>query len=103
MPSSAEPAIIYRTDPPHATITLNRPQRGNALTPELQGTFVDYLEAAAADSLVHFIILRARGKFFCTGMDLSASGSSLEGGAQALFERSRNFFEYLEGYPKPCE
>jgi enoyl-CoA hydratase/carnithine racemase len=96
-------AILFSAEGPCATITLNRPQRGNALTPELQETFLRYLAQAAGDDLIHYVVLRAKGKYFCTGMDLSSSGSSLGGDSTDTYHKARAFFEALEQFPKPSE
>jgi methylglutaconyl-CoA hydratase len=52
------------------TLTLNRPERRNALTPEL----IEALTAAlvsAADSGVRAILLRGAGESFCAGLDIT--------------------------------
>ncbi|KDN53327.1 ClpP/crotonase [Tilletiaria anomala UBC 951] len=93
--------ILFHVEHPAATITLNRPARGNALTPELQNEFLSYLDRASKDNLIHYVILQAKGKYFCTGMDLSTTGSSLAGGNEQLYIAGRSFFEALESFPKP--
>jgi enoyl-CoA hydratase/carnithine racemase len=53
-----------------ATITLDRPDRGNALTLELCTDLVDALAAADADDEVGAVVLTGRGRHFCLGADL---------------------------------
>jgi enoyl-CoA hydratase/carnithine racemase len=53
------------------TLTLQRPERGNALGPELVEALISAAEAAIADSAVHTLVLRGAGRHFCTGLDLS--------------------------------
>ena len=57
-------------------ITLNRPERGNALTPELLRELEARVEEADADPSVHVLLLAGSGKGFCGGYDLvwSAEG-----------------------------
>ena len=53
------------------TLTLQRPERGNALGPELVEALISAAEAAIADASVHTLVLRGAGRHFCTGLDLS--------------------------------
>ena len=53
------------------TITLNRPERKNALTPEMQGELIAALEAASSGSC-RVVVLRGAGDAFCAGLDLSS-------------------------------
>ena len=52
------------------TITLNRPERRNAITPEMQLELIAAFEAASRESRV--LILRGAGPAFCSGLDLTA-------------------------------
>ncbi len=52
-------------------IWLNRPQKRNALTVELCIDLADAIEAAADDPQAGAILVAARGKVFCAGMDLA--------------------------------
>ena len=74
-----EPAILYTRIEQNGTawaeIALNRPEKGNALTlPMLQ-----QLESIAAgietDPALRAVVIRARGRFFCTGGDIEAWGA----------------------------
>jgi enoyl-CoA hydratase len=53
------------------TLTLQRPERGNALGPELVEALIGAAEAAIADPAVHTLVLRGAGRHFCTGLDLT--------------------------------
>ncbi len=52
-------------------LTLNRPERRNALTIDLMTELIAAVEAADADKTQRVLILRGAGKAFCTGMDLA--------------------------------
>ena len=54
-----------------ATLTLARPQLGNALGPELVEGLLSATRQALDDRSVHTLVLRGEGKHFCTGLDLS--------------------------------
>ena len=53
------------------TITLNRPERRNAMTPEMQAELIAAMEEAAA-SKCRVVVLAGAGQAFCSGLDLSA-------------------------------
>ena len=53
-----------------AVITLNRPERRNALSPGLITEVYDHLTAAQADDAVRSIVITGAGKGFCSGADL---------------------------------
>jgi methylglutaconyl-CoA hydratase len=63
-----------------ATVTLNRPERGNAfnqtMLEELGQCFLDLED----DARVRMVIMRGSGKHFCTGADISSRGQGKEGG-----------------------
>lgn len=65
-----------------ARITLNRPERGNGLTPTLIAELAACVERADLDPAVHVILLSGNGKGFCGGYDLvdSAEGMGALGG-----------------------
>jgi 2-(1,2-epoxy-1,2-dihydrophenyl)acetyl-CoA isomerase len=56
------------------TITLNRPEKKNALSTQLAWGVVEAVEAAARDDNVWVIALTGAGDSFCAGLDLSPSG-----------------------------
>jgi methylglutaconyl-CoA hydratase len=64
--------ILYEVSAPLATITLNRPDKRNALNPQLVSELIDTFSAAESDSQCRVVLLRAEGKAFCSGMDLEA-------------------------------
>ena len=73
--------IEFTVDRRIARITLNRPERGNGLTPQLIRELAECVEAADLDPRVHVMVLSGRGKGFCGGYDLVASAEQmLQGG-----------------------
>jgi enoyl-CoA hydratase len=61
--------IIYGVEESIATITLNRPERMNALTHELEAELHRIFDQADADRAVRVIILTGAGRAFCAGYD----------------------------------
>jgi enoyl-CoA hydratase/carnithine racemase len=68
-----EDQILYEVNDKVAVITLNRPHRANAQTMSLLDDLNAAWERAAADDGVRVIVLRANGKHFSSGHDLSGS------------------------------
>src|SRR6478736_3681271 len=56
-----------------ATITLNRPDSANAITPDQRNTVIRLMEDASVDLNVRAVVITAVGKHFCTGADLRVS------------------------------
>ncbi|WP_155121161.1 enoyl-CoA hydratase/isomerase family protein [Bryobacter aggregatus] len=56
-------------------ITLNRPDKRNALNREMSEAIVEAVEAAESDSGIGAILLAAQGAVFCAGMDLAEAVS----------------------------
>ncbi len=78
--------LTYETGDRVARITLNRPARGNGITPRMPTEIAACVERANLDPAVHAIALAGNGSGFCGGYDLvaSAEGEMAElGGAQA--------------------
>jgi len=71
--------IVDRTKPPIGYITLNRPERRNALSSKAGGT-IDQLEWAfeemREDPEIRVILIQGAGECFCTGFDLSGYDES---------------------------
>ncbi|MBL8487857.1 MAG: crotonase/enoyl-CoA hydratase family protein [Rhodocyclaceae bacterium] len=62
--------IRYETRGRVATITLNRPERLNAIVPAMPREIRLAVECANADDDVHVIVLKGAGRAFCSGYDL---------------------------------
>jgi enoyl-CoA hydratase/carnithine racemase len=60
------------------TLSLNRPDRGNALGPELVEQLTEGFERAVAGG-ARLVVLRGEGRHFCTGFDLSDLDSLTDG------------------------
>ncbi|MXZ78104.1 MAG: enoyl-CoA hydratase/isomerase family protein [Acidimicrobiia bacterium] len=63
--------LLVVTAPPILTLTLDRPQRRNALTDDIVLALIDTLEAASADEEIRTVLLNATGDNFCSGFDLA--------------------------------
>ena len=63
--------LIYETDRGRARITLNRPERHNAISQAMHRGLHEALWRADADPEVHAIVIRGAGPSFCAGFDLT--------------------------------
>ena len=72
-----------------ATMTLNRPQRLNAWTPEMAAEMIDAFQKIDEDDSITVSILTGAGRGFCAGMDLSAGGSTFDASAQEGADKER--------------
>jgi len=62
--------LLSHRDGPARVLTLNRPERRNALTPELAKALANELELAGGEADARAVILRGAGGHFCVGLDL---------------------------------
>jgi enoyl-CoA hydratase len=67
-------SIVYETERGRARITLNRPDKLNALSLELQTELNEALWEADNDTSVHCVILKGAGRAFSAGYDLTGAG-----------------------------
>jgi methylglutaconyl-CoA hydratase len=82
-----------------ATVTLNRPERGNAFDQTLLDELGDELKALGANDAIRIVVLRGAGKHFCTGADLAARGPG--GHNQPAKYSLRDVLVTLDSLPKP--
>lgn len=65
-----ETIILDRPADGVACITLNRPERGNGVVPEMAADLIHALNALEADTSIRILVLTGAGKQFCAGADL---------------------------------
>jgi enoyl-CoA hydratase/carnithine racemase len=78
--TEADALVLYEVHDGIALITLNRPDRLNALIPGMGALYSEHLWLADADPQVRAIVVTGAGRGFCSGADLGV----LAEGAQAL-------------------
>jgi len=64
--------ILYQAEAGIARITLNRPEKRNALNAEMIGGLREMLDRSAADPEIRVVLITGAGKDFCAGLDLLA-------------------------------
>lgn len=68
-----------------AVITVNDPDRRNAVTEEMSAQIGELVVAAESDDGVHAVVVTGAGKAFCAGADLSALGAAARDGLERLY------------------
>jgi len=68
----ADRLVLYEVDDKVGVITLNRPEKLNAINAELQQYLTEAFARADADPETSVVLLRAEGRSFCAGYDISA-------------------------------
>jgi methylglutaconyl-CoA hydratase len=102
----SEPLVVYELRPPAAVITLNRPDRRNAISRGLIAATTDAFVRAADDSGARCVILTGAGTAFCAGMDLAELAESLRESIAAATVwddalRLANLYHLIYTLPKP--
>jgi len=74
----AETVVLYERDDKVSVITLNRPEKLNAISPELMQQLLDAFARADEEPATSVVLLRANGRSFCAGYDIGAGPASPE-------------------------
>lgn len=85
--------IIYEVENSIATITLNRPEKRNALNDALVNSLKDALRQADAAENLCAVIIKGAGKDFCSGADLSALQKIAESDVLENWDDAHNLME----------
>jgi enoyl-CoA hydratase/carnithine racemase len=89
--------LLYSVDDKVATITLNRPERMNALSHSLEAEIHRAFDEADADRSVRAIILTGNGAAFSAGYDQAAKSAS---GVRPLDPQGKSHAEYIEHWQR---
>jgi enoyl-CoA hydratase/carnithine racemase len=82
-------------------LTLNRPEKRNALSLELLAQLGRAIETVAADPAARVVVLGSRGPVFCSGHDLSEMIGKSEAAYRELFELCTRVMLGLRRLPQP--
>ena len=100
--------ILTRDDDAHiATLTMNAPDRLNALSMAMLQALHDAFDTIAADDTIRVVILRGAGRAFCAGHDLNelrslrAQPDKGATGLKALFDRCTALMTRIQSLPQP--
>jgi enoyl-CoA hydratase/carnithine racemase len=95
--------IRYEVEDPVALITLDRPEKLNALTYPMLRDFREAVNEAAADRAVVGIVVTGAGRGFCSGLDAAtlAQTTAVGSSAQQKTDEVPGMFTWLLAIPKP--
>lgn len=96
--------LLYSIDRNIARITLNRPEKRNALDDQMIGELRRALHACSEDAAVHVVVLDGAGKDFCSGADLAALQRIANAGVMeniADARRLADLFLEMRRHPRP--
>jgi len=104
-----EQELITQVEAGVLWLTLNRPERRNALSPTLYEALLESLACAASDAAVGAVVLTGAGASFCAGGDVARMNRQSQAQAApaapaervAAMRRRTRIVECLHGMPKP--
>src|SRR6516165_6950266 len=70
----SEPSVLYEADGQVGIVTLNRPDKLNALSMEMRLALEQTLDRADDDPSTSVLVLRGEGRSFCVGFDIGGGG-----------------------------
>jgi enoyl-CoA hydratase/carnithine racemase len=97
----AEETLLVELAPPSAIITLNRPERRNALSLQVMRELTATLERMSIDARVRAVILRANGPVFSAGHDLSELVDGDPTAYGQIFDACVDLMEAVQRIPQP--
>ncbi len=87
-----------------ARITLNRPEKRNAIDERMIADLRDAIEKSSGDTDARALLVAAEGSDFCAGMDLQMMAETSNAGANEFLkaaERLADLYQSLRDHPKP--
>ncbi|WP_134220442.1 enoyl-CoA hydratase/isomerase family protein, partial [Pelotomaculum sp. FP] len=97
--------ILFARKGPVATITLNRPDNYNALTPNISSEMMAALEMCRNEREIRAVVLTGSGKAFCSGGDIKYfeefAGSNPDEPVRRLLEPLHRIVMDIRQMPKP--
>jgi methylglutaconyl-CoA hydratase len=99
-----EASVLYRVDAGIARITLNRPQKRNALSAELVAALAGAITNSAGDPAVRALLITGAGPDFCAGADLRELHESAGAGMPEHIATARSLADVyiaMRKHPRP--
>ena len=102
----AGPHLLIETSESIARVTLNRPERRNALSLDLMRELIDCFETiggrpTSASENVSVVVLAASGSMFCSGHDLTELKARSESEYREIFDTCVHLMSTIERMPQP--
>ena len=99
--SAMEPALVVEIRDEVAYLTLNRPDKRNALSRQLLADLEGACAELAKDKRVRAVVIAARGNVFCSGHDLSEMAGCDESAYRDLFALCSRVMLGMRHLPQP--
>ena len=108
-----EKIVLFTKQDGVATVTLNRPTKLNAVTPELSARLKETIDDACKDDEIKVIVITGAGRGFCAGADMDGLAATSKGESrEPVVPEERNYasnnlegwegsFSYFPTIPKP--
>jgi enoyl-CoA hydratase len=95
--------LLYKTDGPVATITLNRPDHLNTIVPPMPDEIENAIGLAERDPAVKVIVLRGAGRAFCAGYDFGGGFHHWEDAmnTEGRWDPGKDFAAMIAGVSSP--
>ncbi|MDY6881153.1 MAG: enoyl-CoA hydratase [Thermodesulfobacteriota bacterium] len=93
--------ILFSTEGPITTLTLNSPKTINALSKRMIQEIIDALTEVSSDESVKVIIIKAAGNHFCAGHDLSEMVDSGVKEYKFIFDQCTRMMQMIHEIPQP--
>src|SRR5215469_13056267 len=93
--------ICFDTEGELAVVTLNRPNRRNALSLVLMLEFIDCLKCVARERSLRAVILQAAGKVFCSGHDLGEMAGRDINDYRHIYDVCAQLMTTVQSIPQP--
>jgi methylglutaconyl-CoA hydratase len=101
----SEALVLYESRPPAVVLTMNRPDRRNALSRGLIAALSDAFQRARDDVAARCVILTGAGPVFCAGMDLAELEQTLhQKESDSVWDdalRLATLYDFIYTLPKP--
>jgi enoyl-CoA hydratase/carnithine racemase len=101
MTESTSDVVLYRREQGVAVLTLNRPDRMNAWTEELEARYLTLLEQTAGDPEVRAVVVTGAGRGYCPGADMGGLRELGDVGTRPVEELQSIPIRRTYDFPKP--
>jgi enoyl-CoA hydratase/carnithine racemase len=93
--------ILYTAEGPVGYLTLNNPSKINALSGKMIGEMIHLLTTLSTDESIKVLVIRAAGKHFCAGHDLSEMRDRGMADYKFIFDQCTRMMELIHSLPQP--
>jgi enoyl-CoA hydratase/carnithine racemase len=93
--------VLYTTKGPLAILTLNNPTKINALSEQMIGEIMTVLQTVSEDESIKVVIIRAAGKHFSAGHDLSEMVERGVKDYKFIFDQCAQMMQLIHEIPQP--